>query len=61
MKKTRVRHPAKFITKVAIEVIKEKKTLADMSVMFGMTQQLISNWKNEFLYQSTVLWQPRDV
>ena len=50
MKKTRTRHTAEFKTKVAIEAIKEQKTLADLSVMFGVTQQ--SSWYNNFSYQS---------
>ena len=33
MKKTRTRHTAEFKTKVAIEAIKEQKTLAELSVI----------------------------
>ncbi|MBC8315121.1 MAG: transposase [Bacteroidales bacterium] len=49
-----------FKTKVAIEAIKEQKTLADLSVMFGVTQQQISNWKNEFLRRSTEIFSKRE-
>jgi transposase len=60
MKKTRTRHTAEFKTKVAIEAIKEQKTLADLSVMFGVTQQQISNWKNEFLHRSIEIFNKRE-
>ena len=60
MKKTRTRHTAEFKTKVAIEAIKEQKTLADLSVMFGVTQQQISNWKNEFLRKSVEIFNKRE-
>ena len=60
MKKTRVRHTAEFKTKVAIEAIKEQKTLADLSVIHGVTQQQISNWKNEFLRRSVEIFNKRE-
>lgn len=37
---------------IAIEANKEQKVLADLFVMFGVIQQQISNWKNEFLRRS---------
>jgi len=60
MKKTRTRHTAEFKTKVAIEAIKEQKTLADLSVIHGVTQQQISNWKNEFLRRSIEIFNKRE-
>ena len=60
MKKTRTRHTAEFKTKVAIEAIKEQKTLADLSVIHGVTQQQISNWKNEFLRRSVEIFNKRE-
>ena len=60
MKKTRTRHTAEFKTKVAIEAIKEQKTLAELSVMFGVNQQQISNWKNEFLRRSIEIFNKRE-
>jgi len=60
MKKTRTRHTAEFKTKVAIEAIKEQKTLADLSVMYGVTQQQISNWKNEFLRRANEIFSKRE-
>jgi transposase-like protein len=60
MKKTRTRHTAEFKTKVVLEALKEQKTLADLSIMFGVTQQQISNWKSEFLRRSTEIFSKRD-
>ena len=60
MKKTRTRHTAEFKTKVAIEALKEQKTLADLSVIHGVTQQQISNWKNEFLRRSVEIFNKRE-
>lgn len=60
MKKTRTRHTAEFKTKVAMEAIKEQKTLAELSVIFGVNQQQISNWKNEFLRRSVEIFNKRE-
>jgi len=60
MKKSRKRHTAEFKTKVAIEAIQEQKTLADLSVIHGVTQQQISNWKSEFLRRSIEIFNKRE-
>ena len=60
MKKSRKRHTAEFKTKVAIEAIQEQKTLADLSVIHGVTQQQISNWKNEFLRRAIEIFNKRE-
>ena len=56
MKKTRKRHTIEFKTKVAIEAIKEQKTLAELSIEFCVNQQQISNWKNEFLRRAVEIF-----
>ena len=38
-----------FKTKVVIEALKERLTLADVSQKFDITPQQISTWKREFL------------
>lgn len=60
MKKSRKRHTAEFKTKVAIEAIQEQKTLADLSVIHGVTQQQISNWKSEFLRRAIEIFNKRE-
>jgi transposase-like protein len=39
----------KFIAKVALETIKEQKTLSELSEQFELHPNLISIWKREFL------------
>jgi transposase-like protein len=60
MKKTRTRHTTEFKTKVALEAIKDQQTLAELSIRFGVTQQQISNWKNEFLRRSEEIFGKRE-
>ena len=52
MKKTRRKFSAAFKTKVALEAIKEKETLQELSSKFGIHQNQITEWKREFLDRS---------
>ena len=52
MKKTRRKFSAAFKTKVALEAIKEKETLQELSSKFGIHQNQITKWKREFLDRS---------
>lgn len=38
-----------FKSKVALEALKEKETLAELSTRFEVSQEMISRWKGEFL------------
>ena len=49
MKKTRRKFTAAFKAKVAIEALKERESLADLSVRFEIHPTIISKWKQEFL------------
>lgn len=49
MKKTRRKFSTAFKTKVALEAIKEKETLQELSSKFGIHQNQITKWKREFL------------
>jgi len=49
MKKTRKRHTSDFKTQVVLEALKDQKTLAELSVEYGVNQHQISHWKTEFL------------
>ena len=60
MKKTRTRHTTEFKTKIALEALKDQQTLAELSIRFGVTQQQISNWKNEFLRRSEEIFGKRE-
>ena len=45
MKKTRRLHSAEFKTKVAIEALKEQKTLSQISEQYALHANQISDWK----------------
>lgn len=45
-----------FKAKVAIEALKEKETLAELSRRFEVSQEMISRWKSEFVRLSTAVF-----
>jgi transposase len=49
MKKTRRRFSGAFKAKVAIEALKERETLAEISKRYEVHPNIISKWKQEFL------------
>lgn len=52
MKATRKKHAPAFKARVAIEALKERETLAELSRKFEVHQAMISRWKQEFLDRS---------
>lgn len=49
MEKTRRQYDAKFKSMVAIEAIKERETLSELSKRFEISPVVICRWKKEFL------------
>lgn len=49
MKKSRRKFSASFKSKVAIEAIKDQKSLQELAVKFELHPNQISSWKREFL------------
>ena len=49
MTKVRKRHNAEFKSKVAIEAIKEHKTINELTAEYGVHATQISNWKKQAL------------
>ena len=49
MKKSRRRFTAEFKAKVAIEAIKEIKTLSELAQIYQVHPNLITHWKKEFI------------
>lgn len=49
MKQTRRKHSAIFKAKVAIEALKERERLTELSTKFEISQSQICKWKQEFL------------
>ena len=52
MKKTRRKFTSPFKAKVAIEAIKERESLAEISKRYEVHPTMISKWKMEFLEKS---------
>jgi transposase-like protein len=52
MKKTRRKFSGAFKAKVAIEALKERESLAELSKRFEVHPNIISKWKQEFLERS---------
>ena len=53
MKKTRRKFTGAFKAKVAIEALKERESLAELSKHFKVRPNIISKWKREFLQNSS--------
>lgn len=49
MKKSRRTFSAEFKAKVALEAIKEVKTISELAQLYQVHPNLISSWKKEFL------------
>jgi len=56
MKETRRRFSSTFKAKVAIEALKERKTLAELTRQFGVHSNIIQRWKREFVSRSSELF-----
>ncbi len=52
MKKTRRKFSAGFKAKVAIEALKERKTLSELAAQYELHPNQISQWKQELLSRS---------
>ena len=48
MKRTRRVYDAKFKAQVAIDAIRERETLNELSAKYGVSPVMISRWKKEF-------------
>jgi transposase-like protein len=49
MRKKRQNHSAEFKAKVAIEALKEQKTISELAQLYQVHPNQISTWKKEFL------------
>jgi len=57
MRAKRRKFTAAFKAQVAIEALKERKTLAELSKEFEVHPNLITTWKREFLDRSSVVFE----
>jgi len=56
MKQKRRKFSGAFKAKVAIEALKERETLAELSERFEVHPNMISKWKQEFLEKSAEIF-----
>ena len=63
MKRSRRKFTAAFKAQIAIEALKERETLAELSKRFEIHPNIISKWKQEFLSRSSEIFetQPPEV
>jgi transposase-like protein len=57
MKKTRRKFTGAFKAKVAIEALRERESLAELSKQFEVHPIIISKWKMEFLQNSAYVFE----
>ena len=57
MKKTRRQHSAEFKSKVAIEALKEQKTLSQIADQYELHSNQICDWKKVLTDQSVTLFE----
>jgi len=56
MRRTRRKFGAEFKTKVALEALKERLTLAEMAKKYELHPNQISLWKQEFIEKSSLVF-----
>ena len=59
MKQKRRKFSGAFKAKVAIEALKERETLAELSKRFEVHPNMISKWKQEFLERSAEIFEKK--
>ena len=61
MTTSRRKFTAAFKAKVAIEAIRERETLAELSSRFEVHPTMISKWKQEFIERSSEIFRTKPV
>lgn len=56
-KQSRRKFTAAFKAKVALEALKNQKTLAELSTQFEVSSVMISKWKTEFLENMSLVFE----
>jgi transposase len=60
MKRTRRKFKAEFKSKVAIEALKERSTLAELAEKYELHPNQISIWKQEFIEKSAMIFEMKN-
>jgi len=61
MKKTRRKFTSTFKAKVAIDALKERESLSDLSARYEVIPTVISKWKQEFLESASQVFEKSKV
>lgn len=56
-KRIRRSHTAAFKAEVAVEALKERETLSELSIRYQIHSNLIKRWKQEFLDRSAEIFE----
>lgn len=56
---TRKKYTAKFKTKVVLEAIKERCTVAELAQKYDLAPQQVNLWKREFLNQADTVFESK--
>jgi transposase-like protein len=59
MKTSRIKFTGAFKAEVAIEALKERLTLAELSQRYGVHSAMISKWKQEFINRAGEIFETR--
>jgi len=59
MKTSRRKFSGSFKAQVAIEALKERESLAELSKRFDVHPQVISKWKQEFMERSSEIFETK--
>ena len=59
MKTSRRKFSGAFKAQVAIEALKERETLAELSKRFEVHPNIISKWKNEFIERASEIFETK--
>jgi len=59
MRKQRRKFTSEFKTKVAIEALKERLTLSELAKKFDLHPNQISQWKQEFLSNASIVFEKK--
>jgi len=57
MKKSRRKFTSEFKAQVAIEAIKERETIVELSRRFDVHPNMITKWKQEFMTKSKLIFE----
>ena len=60
MKRTRWKFKSEFKSKVAIEALKERLTLAELAKKYELHPNQISLWKQEFIENSAMIFEKKN-